>query len=68
MDNFRGVFQAIRWPIDATLTGIESALLAHFRSAFAADMDALNGNPDYNDEIEAKLRSIVDDFVANGAY
>jgi len=26
--NFRGVFQTIRWPIDATLTGIESALLA----------------------------------------
>jgi glycine betaine/proline transport system permease protein len=28
VDNFRGVFQAIRWPIDATLSGIESALLA----------------------------------------
>ena len=28
VDNLRGVFQAIRWPIDATLTGIESALLA----------------------------------------
>jgi glycine betaine/proline transport system permease protein len=28
VDNFRGVFQAIRWPIDGTLTGIESALLA----------------------------------------
>ncbi len=28
VDNFRGVFQAIRWPIDATLTSIESALLA----------------------------------------
>jgi len=28
VDNFRGVFQAIRWPIDATLTAIESALLA----------------------------------------
>ena len=28
VDNFRGVFQSIRWPIDATLTGIESALLA----------------------------------------
>lgn len=26
VDNFRGVFQAIRWPIDGTLTGIESAL------------------------------------------
>jgi glycine betaine/proline transport system permease protein len=28
VDNFRGVFQSIRWPIDATLTGIESALQA----------------------------------------
>lgn len=28
VDNFRGVFQAIRWPIDATLSGIEAALLA----------------------------------------
>ena len=28
VDNFRGVFQAIRWPIDATLSGIESTLLA----------------------------------------
>ncbi|MCB1803237.1 MAG: glycine betaine/L-proline ABC transporter permease ProW [Gammaproteobacteria bacterium] len=28
VENFRGVFQAVRWPIDATLSGIESALLA----------------------------------------
>ncbi|MEJ2453053.1 MAG: glycine betaine/L-proline ABC transporter permease ProW [Candidatus Thiodiazotropha sp.] len=28
VDNFREIFQAIRWPIDATLTGIESALQA----------------------------------------
>jgi glycine betaine/proline transport system permease protein len=28
VDNFRGIFQAIRWPIDATLTSIESALQA----------------------------------------
>ena len=28
VSNFRPVFQAIRWPIDATLTGIESTLLA----------------------------------------
>ncbi len=28
VDNFRPAFQAIRWPIDATLTNIESALLA----------------------------------------
>lgn len=28
VDNFRPAFQAVRWPIDATLSGIESALLA----------------------------------------
>ncbi|MBK5940084.1 glycine betaine/L-proline ABC transporter permease ProW [Halochromatium roseum] len=28
VENFRAVFQAIRWPIDGTLTGIESTLLA----------------------------------------
>jgi glycine betaine/proline transport system permease protein len=28
VNNFRGVFQAIRWPIDTTLTSIESALQA----------------------------------------
>ncbi|MCF7988860.1 MAG: glycine betaine/L-proline ABC transporter permease ProW [Thiohalocapsa sp.] len=28
VDNFRPVFQAVRWPIDTTLSGIESALLA----------------------------------------
>jgi len=28
VDNFRAFFQAIRWPIDTTLSGIESALLA----------------------------------------
>ena len=46
----------------------EAALLAHFASSYASDMDALNSNPDYNDEVEAKLRAIADDFVANGAY
>ncbi len=46
----------------------EDALLAHFRSTFESDMNAINSNPDYNDEVVAKLRAIVEDFVANGAY
>ncbi len=50
------------------IVAFESALLAHFKSSFGADMDALNANPDYSDEVEAKLRAIVEDFVANGAY
>lgn len=28
VDNFRSVFQAIRWPIDAVLSGVETGLLA----------------------------------------
>ncbi len=50
------------------VVAFESALLTHFRASYAADMDAINSNPDYNDEVEAKMRSIIDDFVANGAY
>ena len=50
------------------IVAFESALLAHFKSSFGGDMDAINANPDYNDEVEAKLRAIVEDFVANGAY
>jgi F-type H+-transporting ATPase subunit alpha len=46
----------------------EAALLAHFRSAYASDLTAINDNPDYNDEVAARLRAIIDDFAANGAY
>ena len=46
----------------------EAALLAHFRSAYANDLAAINDNPDYNDEVATRLRAIIDDFAANGAY
>ena len=46
----------------------EAALMAHFRSAYASDMDSINSNPDYNDEVEGRLRAIIEDFVATGAY
>ena len=50
------------------IVAFEAALLAHFRSSFGSEMEALNSNPAYNDEVEATLRKIIDDFVANGAY
>jgi F-type H+-transporting ATPase subunit alpha len=46
----------------------EAALMAHFRSAYAGDMDSINSNPDYNDEVEGRLRAIIEDFIATGAY
>ena len=50
------------------VVNFEAALLSHFRSNFASDLEAINNNPVYDDEVEAKLRSIVDDFMASGAY
>ena len=46
----------------------EAALLSHFRANYASDMDSINSNPVYDEEVEAKLRSVVDDFAAKGAY
>ena len=50
------------------VVAFEAALLSHFRSSYASDIEAIDGNPVYNDEVVTKLRSIVEDFVANGAY
>jgi F-type H+-transporting ATPase subunit alpha len=50
------------------VVAFEAALLSHLRSGYASDIDAINSNPVYNDEVEARLRSIADDFVASGAY
>ncbi len=50
------------------IVAFEAALMAHFRSQYAAEMEAINSNPDYNDEVAATLRKILEDFAANGAY
>ncbi len=53
---------------DKKVVDFESAMQAHFRSNFGDELDAINNNPDYNDEVAATLRKIIEDFVANGAY
>jgi F-type H+-transporting ATPase subunit alpha len=50
------------------VVAFEAALLAHFRSAYASDLEAINSNPDYNDEVAARLRAIIEEFVATAAY
>ncbi|MDT8386739.1 MAG: F0F1 ATP synthase subunit alpha [Thiogranum sp.] len=50
------------------VVAFEAALMAHFRSQYAAEMEAINSNPDYNDDVAATLRKILEDFAANGAY
>jgi F-type H+-transporting ATPase subunit alpha len=50
------------------VVAFEAALLAHFRSAYASDLEAINSKPEYNDEVAARLRAIIDEFVATAAY
>jgi F-type H+-transporting ATPase subunit alpha len=50
------------------VVAFEAALQAYAKSNYSGEMDAINTNPDYNDEIAATLRKIIEDFVANGAY
>ena len=44
------------------------ALHTYMRSDQAALLDTINEKADYNDEVEASLRSAVEDFKANHAY
>ncbi|MDD9812501.1 MAG: F0F1 ATP synthase subunit alpha [Gammaproteobacteria bacterium] len=46
----------------------EAALQAHAKSSHAALLEEINGNPEYNDEIAAKLKAVVEDFKANGSW
>jgi len=46
----------------------EGALHDFARSNYQGDLDAINESGDYNDEVEATLKSICDAFAEKGAY
>ncbi len=46
----------------------EEALHEFARSNNQDDLDAINESGDYNDEVEAMLKSICDAFAEKGAY
>jgi F-type H+/Na+-transporting ATPase subunit alpha len=50
------------------VVAFESALHSHARSKFQALMDRIDESGDFNDEIDAELRKLIDDFKATGAY
>lgn len=52
----------------AQVGNFEAGLHAHFQSKFKALRDKINNTGDLNDEIEAGLKSVCDDFKANGVY
>jgi F-type H+-transporting ATPase subunit alpha len=46
----------------------ESALQDYMSSKYSSLMDSINATPDFNEEVEAKLKEAVDDFKAHGAW
>jgi F-type H+-transporting ATPase subunit alpha len=46
----------------------EAAMQEYMSSKYSSLMDGINATPDFNDEVEAKLKEAVDEFKANGAW
>ena len=46
----------------------EDALQAYMASSQTELMDSINEKPDFNDEVEAKLKAALDDFKANHSW
>lgn len=46
----------------------ESAMQEYMSSKYSSLMDSINAAPDFNEEVEAKLKKAVGDFKANGAW
>ncbi len=50
------------------MVDFESALIAYAMSAHKAFVDALNQTPDFNDEIEAKIKALIEAFKQSGSW
>lgn len=50
------------------IVDFEEALHGHVRSNHQSVLDTINEAGDYNDDIEAGIKSAIEDFVANGVY
>ena len=46
----------------------EAAMQAHVKASHGGMLDEINANPEYNDEVAAKLKTALDDFVKNGSW
>ena len=46
----------------------EEALQSYMASSQSDLMSEINANPDFNDEMDGKLRASIDDFVANNSW
>ncbi len=50
------------------VVGFEQALQSYLRSNYSDLLSDINGTPEYNDEVAAKMKDAMDDFVKNGTW
>ena len=50
------------------VVAFENAMQAYLRSNYSELIDAVNANPVYDDDVAAKFKAALDDFIANGSY
>ncbi len=50
------------------IVAFEEALLAHARSNHKDVLDAINASGEYNDEVVASMKKVVEDFQTSGTY
>jgi len=50
------------------VVAFEDAMLAHMRSNHKSMLDDINANPEYNDDVSARIKTAIEDFKANGVY
>ena len=60
-----GYLDAIEVP---QIVGFEQAMQSYLKSNYSDLIDAINANPEYNDEVASKMKDALDDFVKNGTW
>ena len=60
-----GYLDAIEVP---QIVGFEQAMQSYLKSNYSDLLDAINTNPEYNDEVASKMKDALDDFVKNGTW
>ena len=52
----------------SAVVGFEQAMLDYLNSNFAEIIAEINRNPVYNDDVAARMKQAVNDFIQNGTY
>lgn len=50
------------------VVNFEHSLHAYLRSNYSSLIEDINTNPEYNDDVAAKMKDALDDFVKNGSW